>query len=108
LKNGNFQSQFLGLFFVEMKNEYNLRDHRRFTLSGEKRDIPEAVSPKDITEAAKRNSKAKKSALVSFALLSIFILIKIIGIIVLVSLIILLFIVWIFFSEFILSPKSRK
>jgi len=63
-----------------MKNEYNLRDQRRFTLSGEKRDIPEAVSPIDRTEAAKPTSKAKKSALVSFALLSIFILIKIIGI----------------------------
>jgi uncharacterized membrane protein len=91
-----------------MKSNYNLRDHRRFTLSGEKRDIPEAVSPIDKTEAAKSHSKAKKSALVSFALLSIFILIKIIGIIVLVSLIILIFIVWIFFSEFILSPKSRR
>jgi len=91
-----------------MKNDFNLRDHRRFTPSGEKRDIPEAVSPIDKIEAAKNHSKAKKSALVSFALLSIFILIKIIGIIVLISLIILLFILWIFFSEFILSPKSRR
>lgn len=91
-----------------MKNEYNLRDHRRFTLSGEKRDIPEAVSPIDRTEEAKPNSEAKNSTLVSFALLSIFILIKIIGIIVLVSLFIFLFIVGIFLSEFILAPKSRR